>query len=383
MNKLLLAILALGLMFTFSSVPAYAQNNPGHPAEEIDAGTIANTLTIIDGGSVGIGTASPGAYKLYVNGADARFSHDINVDGNEIYFGEAAQTIGDYGDGVYIGPRGTTTYFRFETVGASIGDMNIDSGTLFVDASANNVGIGTLTPNDRLTVDGALRLIPQFSPTSTCSDASHEGAIYYDGNDDMVYICDGTSWSEFTGPAGVDGADGAPGVDGADGAPGVDGADGADGAPGVDGADGVQGPPGPAGDITGNTPNWLEAEYLETKTFYSTVDVAGSNIPTYTGDDGIPVGTDVLMFGFRIRLYKQYNSVNCQWIEGKCFSGFGSIPPEDCGSHSCWEEIIGNSALGVQDVSDCETITDSTWCPRSVDKIYYKMTYCKLWGNSC
>ncbi len=32
------------------------------------------------------------------------------------------------------------------------GDLNWDSGTLFVDSSANDVGIGTTTPTDKLTV---------------------------------------------------------------------------------------------------------------------------------------------------------------------------------------------------------------------------------------
>lgn len=43
------------------------------------------------------------------------------------------------------------------TITAS-GDMNIDSNTLFVDSSANSVGMGTAIPSEKLEVNGALRL---------------------------------------------------------------------------------------------------------------------------------------------------------------------------------------------------------------------------------
>ena len=53
-------------------------------------------------------------------------------------------------------------------------------------------------PGD-LIVDGAIRTIPRSS--STCN-ANHNGAIYYDTEDDLVYICKNGGWDEFTGPKG-------------------------------------------------------------------------------------------------------------------------------------------------------------------------------------
>ena len=100
----------------------------------------------------------------------------------------------------YIYPNNTGTDFQIT-----------DTGNLYV---PGNVGIGTMSPNDKLTVDGALRLIPRHS--STC-DASHEGAIYYDSDDDVVYICKSGAWDEYRGPKGAKGDKGDTGPQGPQG----------------------------------------------------------------------------------------------------------------------------------------------------------------------
>jgi len=103
---------------------------------------------------------------------------DANIQGNELYFGETAQTIGDYGVGMYIGPIGTTTLFNFITEGATIGDLNVDSATLFVDASANNVGIGTTVPitNSKLHISGGDNSMTYYGPNAIWSGYLWVGA---------------------------------------------------------------------------------------------------------------------------------------------------------------------------------------------------------------
>ena len=74
---------------------------------------------------------------------DAEIGGDLTVTGS-------ADINGGTIDGVTIGgaSAGAGT---FTTVTGS-GDMNIDSGTLFVDASTNNVGIGTTSPDRKLAI---------------------------------------------------------------------------------------------------------------------------------------------------------------------------------------------------------------------------------------
>jgi len=125
----------------------------------------------------------------------------------------------------YIYPNNTGTDFQIT-----------DTGNLYVPGS---IGIGTASPNDKLTVDGALRLIPRHS--SVC-DASHEGAIYYDSDDDVVYICKNGAWDEYRGPKGDKGDKGDAGPQGPQGPKGDTGATGPQGPQGLKGDKGDPGP---------------------------------------------------------------------------------------------------------------------------------------------
>ena len=64
---------------------------------------------------------------------------------------------------------------------------------------------------DEVTIEGALRTIPRSA--STC-DASHIGAIYYDTDDEMPYICKSTGWNDYQGPIGPVGPAGPAGPKG-------------------------------------------------------------------------------------------------------------------------------------------------------------------------
>ncbi len=92
--------------------------------------------------------------------------------------------------------------FNLDIILNGLGDFTINEKDLFVDTSESKIGIGTNAPNDKLTVNGSIRLMPQSS--SICSE-EHKGAIYYDEEDDMIYVCKNDGWSEYRGPQGLPG----------------------------------------------------------------------------------------------------------------------------------------------------------------------------------
>ena len=82
----------------------------------------------------------------------------------------------------------------------SNGDLNVDSGTLFVDASTNRVGIGTTSPTMNLEVSGNQPTV-RINTTTTgytgleySTNGTTDGGIYYNGTDDRMefYTADTT-----------------------------------------------------------------------------------------------------------------------------------------------------------------------------------------------
>jgi hypothetical protein len=151
-----------------------------------------------------------------------------------------------------------------------------------------NVSIGTMTSNDRLTVDGAIRLVPRSS-SSTC-DASHEGAIYYDSDVDMVYICDGSNWNEFRGPQGPKGDPGDPGPPGEAGEQGPKGDPGDPGPPGEAGEQGPKGDPGDPGPPGEAGEQGPAGDNGESCTIEGTVVTCGSTSSDVQGPTGPTLG---------------------------------------------------------------------------------------------
>ncbi len=111
------------------------------------SGSNQTKLTMESDGDVGIGTTSPEG-KLHVNGRlelpdnDAtptagsgaiEIGNQLRIDKNEI-----------------ITNTGVTLFLQLDNGG----DLQVDNGTLLVDASANRVGIGTNTPGTKLAVNG-------------------------------------------------------------------------------------------------------------------------------------------------------------------------------------------------------------------------------------
>ena len=61
------------------------------------------------------------------------------------------------------------------SVGSTLQELNVDSGTLFVDSSNDTVSIGSTSSNDRLFVNGSLRLgtNPQLKFSGAYLDVQH------------------------------------------------------------------------------------------------------------------------------------------------------------------------------------------------------------------
>nr|BDD45935.1 hypothetical protein 1 [bacterium] len=103
----------------------------------------------------------------------------------------------NYGEYWVLDPRDSGKLYFTHGHGHS-GAPNYD-GLLMTFTPEGNVGIGTTSPSDTLTVEGVIRMVPRS--TAVC-DSSHKGAIYYDSEDDMVYVCKSGGWDEFRGPQG-------------------------------------------------------------------------------------------------------------------------------------------------------------------------------------
>ena len=64
---------------------------------------------------------------------------------------------------------------EWKSIGTTLKDLNVDSGTLFVDSTNDTVSIGSTTSNDKLFVNGSLRLgtNPSLKHSGAYLDVSH------------------------------------------------------------------------------------------------------------------------------------------------------------------------------------------------------------------
>ncbi len=95
-------------------------------------------------------------------------------------------------------------------------------------------------------------LNPVSDAPVTCN-LSKKGFLYFNDSSNKHFMCNGSSWTDYTGPAGAPGPTGATGATGANGSQGPAGPQGATGATGPigpvgpQGATGATGPQGPQG----------------------------------------------------------------------------------------------------------------------------------------
>ena len=123
----------------------------GNGAFQIDAnGAAGGRFTVSENGNVGIGTNAPGA-RLHVSGGAILLDNNQGLFFKDTSGNQKRALIGDNSNILRLGSGSPTGFdeIRF--------DVNT-SGEAMTIKGSGNVGIGTATPNDRLEVNGILRV---------------------------------------------------------------------------------------------------------------------------------------------------------------------------------------------------------------------------------
>ena len=126
---------------------------------------IGNAMFIATTGNVGIGTTSPGAYKLNVSGT-GYYSGQLTVDG---FTNNSGISFRDGYNPTNVGIRakavGTANRDGLELLGYNGIDFTVNNGANIAmrivgvtGSGMGNVGIGTTSPTDKLTVNGNLSI---------------------------------------------------------------------------------------------------------------------------------------------------------------------------------------------------------------------------------
>lgn len=173
---------------------------------------------------VGVGTSTPLSALHVVGSTGVRVQENgsnRSVTIEPPTLSTPAAVLGNSGNGIAFGV-------------AAAGPLSLrtDSSDRLYITSSGNVGIGTTTPSDPLTVNGVVR-------------SASGGFEFPDGTMQTTAQLVGPQGEE--GPQGEQGPQGPIGADGATGPQGPAGPAGPTGADGAQGPQGIQGPPGPAG----------------------------------------------------------------------------------------------------------------------------------------
>ena len=169
-------------------------------------------ILIQNDGNVGIGTTSPsttlevaGIIKTSPQGIAP--TCDANTEGG-IYYDDNTDHVYICNGSVWTALDTSDNEFSNggDTTGANRSLGNDDAFALSLETnnttrlhieSDGDIGMGTLTPQADLEVNGTIRTTPQA--VMPLCDASTEGSIYYDETNKHLYVCDGTLWQQMDG----------------------------------------------------------------------------------------------------------------------------------------------------------------------------------------
>ncbi|MDD4738289.1 MAG: hypothetical protein PHF54_03475, partial [Candidatus Pacebacteria bacterium] len=115
-------------------------------------------LSILSTGNVGIGQTSPG-YKLDVSGT-GRFTGTVSV---------ATPTASNH----------ATTKAYVDSMFSGSGPWTLSGSNVYVTNTSNNVGIGTTSPGNKLTVNGSMRIVTPTGAGLLAYDASSGGSYIF------------------------------------------------------------------------------------------------------------------------------------------------------------------------------------------------------------
>jgi hypothetical protein len=169
---------------------------------DIDGGSI-------DGVSIGSVTANAGAFtNLTATGTltlpdDGISGDDVNggtisnfastgIDDNAT---STALTVTDSGIAATLTTAAQPNVTSLGTLSALAvtGDLTVDTDTLYVDSTNNRVGIGDITPAEKLTVEGNVRINKQPTATNGITwdlNTTNFGSIKMDGTENMLFDVD-------------------------------------------------------------------------------------------------------------------------------------------------------------------------------------------------
>ena len=176
----------------------------------VESNTNANML-FVDAGQnrVGIGTGAPAA-NLHVEGGRVEFTGAADATGTT---GSGVLEIGNTLrlDGNEIITNNNLTFYINEN---NNGDVQMDNGTFFLDASTSRLGIGTMAPDAKLDVFGNIELSggsrevrtqvmtangKGFSLTMKASDNQNNGFNAQSGGDVILQGGKGFNWNQGAG----------------------------------------------------------------------------------------------------------------------------------------------------------------------------------------
>jgi|GEM_PF-2208705 len=169
----------------------YSQNGSGVYGYHYDTGT-EGFLATRDAGVYGLCSLTSG-YGVYGEhdggGLAGKFEGDVDVNGRlELPDNDATPTVGT--GAIQIGDASralkldgneiiTNTGETLHIQRDSNGDLQVDNGTLSVDASLNRVGIGTSTPDEALTVYGRVYVSNMDGTSDGYTVRWYDNRLYY------------------------------------------------------------------------------------------------------------------------------------------------------------------------------------------------------------
>ena len=177
------------------SVGSFEMSNAGAGTMNVSGQTVLATSS----GNVGIGTKTPGkklevagminATGLNITGTDenATFMGDVQIIGT-LYGGSPLKVSGGINvtsvvsgqDAFFVTDASNEKVLRITDTGelnitSSAGNTSFDSGTLFVDAENNFVGIGTSSPAEKLVVIGSVNISDSLNVSGTVQATTFVG----------------------------------------------------------------------------------------------------------------------------------------------------------------------------------------------------------------